>query len=262
MKKLFLLSVAAASLIVGTACASQLKTPEKEELDANIIVQLKGGVANKSEESIIHLQNTVINQIRSYVTTSFEVEDRFTTLVNAFSLKINSSHVDDVENLPSVKHIDYNTAHGVTTVGDGLISPKNAINVKEAMENISAQTMNIPEDNNGGEGVLIAILDTGYLLNGQTFDEDGNVTASGVTHNAFRKLADDVQLHDNYDSINAKINASKGFHGRPDNNNPVYWNSKVPFYYDYGGSTNERGKAGEEDHDVFTTVSDHGTHVA
>ena len=262
MKKLFLLSVAAASLIVGTACSAQIQTPEKEELDAKIIVQLKGGVENKSEDSIIHLQNTVISQIRSYVTRDFEVEDRFTTLVNAFSLKINSSHVDEVESLSSVKLINYDTAHGVTTVGDGLVAPKNAINVKEAMENISAKTMNIPEENSEGEGVLIAVLDTGFLIDGQTFDSEGKVTATGVTHNAFRKLADDVKLHDNFQSITDKINASKGFHGRPDNNHPVYWNSKVPFFYDYGGSSNVRGEVGDEDHDVFTTVSDHGTHVA
>ena len=262
MKKVFLLTVAAASLILGTGCSANFEAPVKEELDANIIVQLKGGVEGKSEESVIRLQNNLLSEIRSYVTTDFEVGDRFTTLVNAFSLKINSSHVDEIENLANVKRVNYNTAHGVTSVEDGLVNPRKALNVKEVMENYSATTMNIPSDTKEGEGVLIAILDTGYLLNGQTFDDEGKVTAENVTHRAFRKLADDVELHDNYESINAKITASTGFHGRPDANHPVYWNSKVPFYYDYGGLTHERGEVGDEDHDVFSSLSDHGTHVA
>ena len=262
MKKLFLLGTAITAMTLGAACSINFKQSKKEELDAQIIVQLKGSVEGKSEENIIRQQNTVLNQIKNYITTDYEVVDRYTTLVNAFSLKINSSHVDAVENLQNVKHIDFNEAHAVTSYGDGLVNVKNAINVKEKVDNFSAETMNVPADNNGGEGVLIAILDTGYLLNGQTFDSEGNVTANNVTHNAFHKLASDVKLHDNYQSITDKINASSTFHGKPDKNHEVYWNSKVPFFYDYGGSTSKRGEPGGEDYDVFSALSDHGTHVA
>ena len=263
MKKLFLLSVAAASLILGTGCSVNQEAPAPEELDAEIIVQLNGDVANKSEESVIRQQNAVISQIRSYVTRSIEVEDRFTTLVNAFSLKVNSSHVSEIRNIAGVKHIDYNTAHATTSYGDGIvIDRRNAVNLKAARDNISASTMNVVDRGNGGEGVLIAILDTGFLINGQTFNEDGSVKENNVTHNTFTKLPANVKLHDNIKSIADKINASKGFHGKPDATHDVYFNSKVPFFYDYGGMTQERGEVGGEDWDVFTTVSDHGNHVA
>lgn len=263
MKKIFLLSVAASAMILGTACSASLKAPEKEVLDANIIVQLKGDMANKSEQQVIREQNDVISQIRSYVTPQIEVGDRFTTLVNAFSLKVNAAHVDDIRDLQRVKNVDYNIAHMKSTANDGIvIDRRNATVVDAPKDNISAATMNVVDGGNQGEGVLIAILDTGYLIHGETYDDQGNVVAKNVTHKTFTKLDKDVKLHDNIKSISDKINASKGFHGRPDDEHDVYLNSKVPFFYDYGGMTHERGEVGQEDFDVFTTVSEHGTHVA
>ena len=139
MKKIFLLSVLAAGLVLGTGCSVNQEVPEKEELNADIIVQLNGNVAERSEESIIRQQNAVISQIRSYVTRDIEVGDRFTTLINAFSLKVNASHVNEIRSISTVKHIDYNTAHSTTSYGDGLvIDRRNAVNLNEARENISA----------------------------------------------------------------------------------------------------------------------------
>ena len=190
------------SMVLGTACYTNLSAPEKEELNANIIVQLKGSTENKSEERIIREQNNVLSQIRSYITTDIEVEDRFTTLVNAFSMKVNASHVDDIRNLPNVKTVDYDTAHDKRSFDDGIIiDRRNKIIVDSAKENYSASSMNILDSGNKGEGVLIAILDTGFMINGETYDEEGNVTATGVTHKAFTKLDKSVKLHDNIKSI-------------------------------------------------------------
>ncbi len=262
MKKIFLLGVAVTSLILGTGTAVNSVAREKEVLDADIIVGLKGDVNSLSEDVVIRQQNNVISQIKNYITPDFEVGDRYTNLVNAFNLKVNASHVSAIRDLMNVKTVNYNTQHAVQTEGDGIISINNELNVKEAKENVSAQTMNIPTGTKEGEGVLIAILDTGFLLKGKTFNDDGTVKENDVTHNAFTKLDKSVALHDNYESINEKISKAKNFHGKPDAEHPVYFNSKVPFYYDYGGETSVRGEAGEEDHDVFTTVSEHGTHVA
>ena len=262
MKKIFLLGVAVTSLILGTGCASSNVQVVREELDANIMVQLKGDVSKLSEDAIIRQQNMVIRQIRNYVTSDFEVGDRFTTLVNGFSLKVNASHVDEVRDLAYVKSVDYNEERAVKTIDDGIVTAEDEIKVDALRENISAATMNVPNGTKEGEGVLIAILDTGYLLKGKLFDKSNNVIATDVTHNAFTKLDKSVALHDNYESINEKIAQTAGFHGKPDDDHPVYFNSKVPFYYDYGGETSDRGNPGQEDHDVFTTVSEHGTHVA
>ena len=261
MKKLVLLGVAATALAIGGL--SSLRTNNvKEELDAQIIVQVKGSTANLTEDGIIRAQNAVINQISNF-TTSYKVVERYTTLVNSFVLNVNSSHVSEIEALPDVKHVDYNTLHSVTyNEADLDAEVKNLIRVGVKKSNVSASTMNVPEETNEGEGVLIAILDTGYLLNGELYDSEGKVKETGVTHNAFTALADGVRVHDTKSTIEQKINASKGFHGRPDGSHSVYYNSKVPFFYDYGGAVNKRGEVGEEDYDVFAPKQDHGTHVA
>ncbi len=263
MKKVIALSLISAAMVLATGI--NLKSGvnvQKEELDTRLIVTLKGDVNAKSQESIIRQQNAVIAQIREGITTDYRVSDRYSTLVNGFSIDINSSHVDEIRRLPNVRHVDYNKIHDVKFVDDGVVTESLEIAIKKKQENVSKSTMNVPDKTNEGEGVLIAILDTGYLLNGQTFDEEGNVAKTGVTHNAFTALKKGIKVHDTKESIQEKISLTKGFHGKNDASHSTYYNTKVPFFYDYGGESTERGKVGPEDFDVFTTASEHGTHVA
>ena len=263
MKKVIALSLAAAAMIIATGANIKLNANRpKEDLDTRLIVTLKGDVNAKSQESIIRQQNAVIAQIRENITTDYHVSDRFTTLINGFSIDINSSHVDEIRHLSSVRHIDYNKIHDVKYVDDGAIKDSFEIAIKKKQENVSKATMNVPDKTNEGEGVLIAILDTGYLLNGQTFDDEGNVAKTGVTHNAFTALKKGIKVHDTKESIQEKISLTQGFHGKNDASHSTYYNTKVPFFYDYGGESSVRGEVGPEDYDVFTTASEHGTHVA
>ena len=260
-KKLTLLGIVATAMMIGGVSSVQVR--EKEDLDAKVIVRLKGGVSEKSNTNIIREQDAVISQIKSFITPDFEVTDRYSILVNAFSLKVNASHVDSIRSLPQVQSVDYDSLEMIKYTEDDLdIAKQELVNITtKVAENISATTMNVPEENNEGEGVLIAILDSGFLLDGQIYS--GNtVMEEHVTHNAFTALDDDVMVHDTESSINAKIAASEGFHGKPDEEHSVYYNSKVPFFYDYGGQTQVKNTAGEEDYEVFQKDQDHGTHVA
>lgn len=260
MKKIVLLGLTTAALVLGGLSAAKVMNAKREALDAQIVVQLKGNV-NRSRDAIIREQNAVISEI-SDITTNFKVKDRFTTLVNAFSIDVPQSRVSAIENLPDVKHVDFDSRHAISYNEVGLRKEiQKAINVDASKDNYSKSTMNVPDETNEGEGVLIAILDTGYLINGQTFDDDGNVSASNVTHKAYTALADGVILHDTEVSIASKV-AADGFHGKPDANHSVYFNNKVPFFYDYGGQSNVRGEPGPEDYDVFAKGQDHGNHVA
>ena len=260
MKKIALLGLTTLALALGGLGAAKYMNQKPEELNAQVIIQLKGSV-NKSREAIIREQNELISQINE-ITTSYKVTDRFTNLVNAVAINVNAGRVTAIENLPNVKHVDYNVRHAISYQEQDLRKEiQKVINVKAAKDNYSNETMNVPASSNEGEGVLIAILDTGYLLNGQTFDDEDNVTATGVTHKAFTALDDSVTVHDTLNSINSKV-ATAGFHGKPDDTHSVYFNNKVPFFYDYGGLTHERGTPGEEDYDVFAKGQDHGTHVA
>ena len=262
MKKLALLSLATAALALGGVSSVQHANVKKEELNTEIIVRLKSGVGSKNRAAIIREQNAVISQIREYVTDSYEVTEHFTSLVNAFSIKVNSTKVTKIENLPGVQHVDFNTLHGVTYQEPELRTTRESIHVTKSRNNISASTMEKPNNTNEGEGVLIAILDTGYLLDGKLYDEVGRtVLQDHVTHNAYTELANDVTLKVTQQSIQDKIAAASKFYGKKDATHSTYFNNKVPFYYDYGGTTTVRGETAE-DYDVFEQNQEHGNHVA
>ena len=263
MKKLALLSRATAALALGGVSSIKHANVEKEEMDAEIIVRLKSGVGQKSHDAIIREQNAVISEIREYVTPSIEVGDRFTSLINAFTLKVPSGRVGKIESMSAVKHVDFNTAHDVKYMEPELIKvTRSSIHVEEERANISAGTMNKPNGTNEGEGVLIAILDTGYLLDGKIYDEVGKtVLQDHVTHKAYTALDSSVAVHDTPESIATKV-ATQGFHGKPSTDHPsMYFNNKVPFYYDYGGTSSVRGETAE-DYEVFEQGQEHGNHVA
>lgn len=88
-----------------------------------------------------------------------------------------------------------------------------------------------------GEGMKVAIIDTGIYVNHNSFQPLGN-----------DKLTDASMTESDIESVWAKLNAGK-YSSRPVG---VYKNSKIPFAYNYVGHNT----------DVAHTASDHGTHVA
>lgn len=260
MKKIVLLGLATLALTLGGFGSAKYMNKKADDLNARIIVQLKGNT-NKSRDIIIQEQNIVLSSIGEFA--DYKVTDRFTNLVNGFAIDVSAAKVSAIKNLPDVKHVDYNVEHAISYQEEDLKKDiQRMLNLTATRDNISKDTMNVPNSTKEGEGVLIAILDTGYLLKGETYDADGHVTGTNVTHNAFTALAGNVAVHDTEASINSKIAADRSFHGKPDATHSVYFNSKVPFFYDYGGLTHERGTPGGEDYDVFSKGQEHGTHVA
>ena len=263
MKKLILLGVATTAMVIAGVSGAKTINHQEEELNANIIVQLKDNVANKSSEAIIREQNSVLRYISDNITSDYDVITRYSSLFSGLELKVNAAYVDDIRSLSFVSRVDYNKSHSVSYSEPDLARlVTKSIEIKEKKDNISAQTMEVPEENNGGEGVTIAILDTGYMIHGKTYDENDKVVKEDVTHNGYTALSDDVKVALTKDGIQAKIAATPGFHGKNDGTHSTYYNNKVPFFYDYGGLTHERGKPGEEDFDVFSKGQDHGNHVA
>ena len=257
MKKKFgLFLLPSVMLTLGVVGGIKFASQPQEDRDAKIIVQLKRSVNNQSYENVILEQNEVLSYIRSAVSSNIKVNDRFTSLLNGFSLEINSKYVDQVRHIPGVKDVSYDEVIATNAIDADDMERIKAQEVKALEANISAATMNVPDGTKKGEGVVVAVIDDGFLINAEYTDTDGKVKT--VTHAAYTALGANVATPLTQESIKAIVDSTPGFHGKYDSKHSTYLNTKVPFYYDYGGDDSSR----QEDYDVFYASSSHGTHTS
>ena len=248
MKKLALLGLSVAALSVGGLSQLQNVNKVAEARDATIIVKLKGDVTKSSYDTIINKQNAVLNQISSTITSNYRVLNRYSNALNGFVLEVPSAYVSSIRYLSSVDKVNYNNLIAESAVNNDGFTYEIKVN---ANATASAKTMEKPEGTQEGHGTFIAILDNGFYI---TKGENG----SQVYHNVFKPLdSEDAVI--TQASLKAKIDAASKFNGKYDATNSTYYNTKVPFYYDYGGD-----KQGTvlPDFDVYAEGQDHGTHVA
>ena len=248
MKKLALLGLSVLALSVGGLSQLQNVNKDAEARDATIIVKLKGDVRNASYDAILNKQNAVLNEISSTITSNYRVINRYSNALNGFVLEVPSAYVSSIRYLNSVDKVNYNNPIAESSsINDGF-----TYEIKvNANSTASAKTMEKPEGTNEGHGTFIAILDTGFYI---TNDEQGKQ----VYHNVFKPLpAEDAVI--SQAALKAKIDAAKKFNGKYDNDHSTYYNTKVPFYYDYGG---DKANSVNPDFDVYAEGQDHGTHVA
>ena len=267
MKKLILLGLATAMSAAGGLTISKSINAEREEKDARIIVQLDSPLGNKTAKRLHNEQSAVINSIRNEVTTNYTISSRFTNVLNAFAMQVNSKHVSHIRNLPGVKKVVYDTYREVSSTESDL-AKRTSTKIEVATENLSKETMNVPDGTNEGEGTLIAILDSSFMIHATSPEKDPIIKdLNDATHATFTALDDSLSVKYTRDEIKAVINHTEGFHGHDDDTHDTYLNNKVPFFYDYGGvvtlkSSSDDRHPGEEDYDVYTEGSEHGNHVA
>ena len=260
MRKFAALGILASALVLsatpGIAKNNQIT---KEARDARVIIEFKQNAQELSNAQLRIYQNQALDIIRNNITDNFGVVSRYTNVLNGVVINVPSSKVNAIRNLDFVSKLDYDTFHHVEGQGDGGIVIRKANDSAVIDDNISAQTMNVPANSKKGEGILIGILDSGFLLNHTA--EDGKV----YTHETFSALDSSIKTKISSAEETNAIVAKDGFHGKAETVDSLYFNSKVPYFYDYGGASYNRddyGKVFVPDNDVFSPISDHGLHVA
>ena len=248
MKKLALLGLSVAALSLGGLSQLQNVNKVTEARDATIIVKLKGDVSKCSFESIMNKQNMVLGQISNTITSNYRVKNRYSNIINGFVLEVPSAYVSSIRYLSSVDKVSYNNLISEEVYNNDGFTYKIKVN---ANSTASSKTMEKPEGTQDGHGTFIAILDNGFYI---TKDDNGNQ----VYHNVFKPLPNEDAIVTQA-SLKAKIDAASKFNGKYDADHSTYYNTKVPFYYDYGGD--KQGTV-NPDFDVYAEGQDHGTHVA
>lgn len=239
--------------------------------DTTFLVSLKGTEKSLGKEGVKKAQEEFISELRNQVGFNFRVVETYEA-INCLKIQANSSLENTISKISNVDKASVNgtyrfseTFSGMRNeeeIAEGYLPFTNESNASEASsieDNQSATSMNVPLSSNGGAGAFVAILDSGFYLEHEAF---APLTGEAATKAKNRFSYDDLKA--NYDNLKAQKKLTLGeeannisYKGEVADGS-LYYNLKIPFYYDYGGST----ESSANDFDVLSRVSEHGNHVA
>ncbi len=249
---------------------------EGESAGESVAAYLASDEAREAEQQLKDEQQGVIDQIlalggnQEIATMSLETESpvvaQWSTLVNAMAVNVPYGTLDEINALEGVKRAyvehEYDVPEDVKTTDGETPWYSYSYDKVDAQEAWQAGYT--------GQGMLVAVLDTGLDITwGTAYDNEGNMTM-GVTrcHEAF---TDDSFMHDpsaedggwdlryDYESMEKflaanQLNSTTGADGGliTWDNNALYKNRKVPYACDYA----------DGDVNVQPGTNDHGVHVS
>ena len=288
MKKSRLLCGVIATMSLGTIGASTgaIKAAEALEPDTRVIVKLSKDIDEITSEEALNQQEKLLSRIRYSVNPKVEKINSFNVLNNAMTLNVNKEDIEKIEGLSGVEHVYKDNFVVRKNKGEGVTyKVSRAASEIDQNENVSARTMRKPGYDDG----------TGNILPGETYDGEGTVIAILDNEFYFRAPADGNPEwhHEVFDDLDESVNVrfAPGFVERPSissnlnacydkssgtskirpglkldkpgEEGSLYFNRKVPFYFDYGGhSDNGNSSDIQVDFDVHSEVDYHGSHVA
>lgn len=269
MIKTRLLVGVAALMCIGAITPAHNAISTSAERDSRIIIELSKGVNGLTQEEISNTQSALLSRIRQNVTNNIELLHSYSILNNAICVEVNSEDIEAIREVPGVASVTVDNFHLKESTGETY-----SVNLQGRVdENISATTMQKPGGTNEGEGTAIAILDNEFFLRGNHTEDENcafhkyGCDGSAIHHEVYTDLPDYVNVRFGFEDIKS-ITSTKRTHAQAKRNaaagdeGSLYFNRKVPFYYDYGGETSSYGKQGKTDYDVSSSLSYHGSHVA
>ena len=260
----------------ATGAKFELRKPiESKPLDAQFILELEDDIDTITADEAIKQQNAVYQRVRNSVNANATQDKHFTILNNAVVVSANKEDISELRKIPGVKYVTENGTHVVEKSQGSFISLDVQRNRDggSVEKNASAETMQKPEGTNEGEGTIIAVLDNEFYLRGKHVDEETGDTVLAYNHETFTALPGTTKIRltsSKVSSLNthAKAYASKILGSAatsvvPGEEGSLYFNNKVPFYFDYAGDSYSGGSYGAEpDLNVESTIDLHGSHVS
>ena len=264
MKKLGLLLGVSCAMVIASGALIASHLTALPERDARVIVEVDRKLDTLTKEGVRKTQDIVYNNIKQYATQNVRRIKCYSELNNAFVMEVNSDDIESIKSVPGVASVTKDTMHWTRVYNDDeyvtLDGPEANGDVQLGEnDNISAATMKKPENTYDGEGTLIAILDNEFHFRGKTY------STAEWHHEVFDPLPEGTNVKYTLAQIKRvrSLNAGARIAGTvAGEEGSMYLNSKVPFYYDYGGVSKEYGKTGSPKYDVHSDLTYHGSHVA
>lgn len=204
---------------------------ELKDEDVSVAEYLSSSAGRTALNNITASQNRLLGQLSS-AGISYKVVDRYSTVINAVAVEVNTSQLKKINSMQGVGMIGVSKTYAAIKTVDAQINPSNVYGT-----GIYDSSEIIEEYDYDGKGVTVAILDTGLDYTHEAFSyapEEPRFKESDI-----QKLLTDGKLHAQQRSPGVT-------------SDQLYLSSKVPFAYDYSDS----------DTDVYPSYSQHGVHVA
>ena len=273
MLKIGLLCGVISAMSVCGVSSLGLGKAKAKEIDSKFIVELNDDIENISQEKAEKEQKQVFSRIKNYVNANAEKIISYSVLTNSFVVSGNKTDLDLIKNISGVKSVsEINDKVVKKTESSGFSIPLHKDSgIIDINKNASAQTMEKPEDTNDGEGTLIAVLDNEFYFRGKS--EEGDAWH----HEVYEPMSDDVKVKVTFDWVKQVALVSSSIHAKyvsgkkAGEEGSLYYNNKVPFYYDYAGDSDNGNRNGVEtdkdgwvvgNHNVVSKYSLHGSHVS
>ena len=265
MKKTGLLLGVTCAMIVASGSLVASHVTALPERNTRIIVEVNRNIEKLSKKDVRDTQDVVYNNIKQYATKNIRLVQRYDELNNAFVLKVNDNDIEKIKSVPGVASVTVDKLHWTKVYNNDDIIPLGVDDQGDEPtlgenDNISAYTMHKPDNTNDGEGTIVAILDNEFHLRAKV----GNTPE--WHHEVYDPLPDDVAVKYTFSSIcdipeslNAK---ARNVLSNPGEEGSEYFNNKVPFYFDYGGTKPSYAADGVPKYDVHSDLSYHGSHVS
>ena len=263
MKKIGFILGATCAMVIAAGSLTASHFGKQPERDARIIVEVNRKLESLAKEDVRKTQDIVYNNIKEYATTNVRLTQRYNELNNAFVMEINSNDIEKVKEVPGVASVTVDSLHWERVYNNDGYVTLNGDDPQDATlgenDNISAATMKKPDGTYEGEGTLIAILDNEFHFRAKTSKTEE------WHHEVYDPLPEGIGVKYDFFAMEAisGLNAKTRKYGSDEGEEgSEYLNSKVPFYFDYGGESHNYGKPGDPKYDVHSDLSYHGSHVS
>lgn len=180
------------------------------------------GRAKTLKKSITASHNAFLNKL-DQSGIKYEFKYSYSVLNNGVALKVDAANYEAIKKIDGVKRVEFSERYA-----EPKVAVKNDANV------YATGIYNSQNINEKGEGMVVAVLDTGLDYSHEAF-------AAMPDHPAWDKNYVATKIAEAGDGFYAKVTAEE-----------AYYNAKIPYAYDYA----------DDDADVYPSYSTHGTHVA